>query len=57
MTMTNFDAIYKTVKQVADELNCDMIEAASKMQGQAAKKGDEKMISELHNFKMKVAGL
>ena len=55
--MENFDAIYKTVKQVADELNCDMIEAASKMQGKAAKKGDESMIAELHNFKMKLTGL
>lgn len=55
--MTKFDAMYKVVRKVADELNCDMIEAASKMQGQAAKKGNESMIADLHNFKMKVAGL
>lgn len=54
--MKDFENIYKTVKTVADNLNCDMIQAASKMQGQAAKNGNEAMIDELHKFKMKLIG-
>ncbi len=55
--MTKFEAIYLVVKKVADEINCDLIEAASKMQAQAALKGNEGLIGDLHDFKMKVAGL
>ena len=55
--MTKFESIYLVVKKVADELNVELIEAASKMQGQAAKAGNDSMVQELHDFKMKVAGL
>jgi len=55
--MSKFETIYLVVKKVADELNVDLIDAASKMQYQAAKNGNEDMITDLHNFKMKVAGL
>ena len=55
--MNKFEAIYLVVKKVAEELNVTLIEAASKMQTQAAKKNNEELITDLHNFKMKVAGL
>ena len=55
--MSKFESMRIVVKQVADELNIDLIEAASKMQAQAAKKGNEELITDLHNFKMTVAGL
>lgn len=55
--MTKFEAMSITVKQVADELNVGLIQAASLMQSQAAKKGNEELIADLHNFKMKTLGI
>ena len=54
--MSKFQSMYLVVNKVATELNVDLIEAASKMQGQAAKKGNEELIADLHSFKMKAAG-
>lgn len=55
--MTKFETLYIVVKKVADEINTDLVEAASKMQAQAAKHGNEELITDLHNFKMTVLGL
>ena len=50
--MTKLEAIQIVVEKVAKELNIDLIEAASKMQSQAAKKNNEELITDLHDFKM-----
>lgn len=53
--MSKLQSIYITVNKVAQELNIDLIDAASKIQEQAAKEGNDEMIAELHGFKMKTA--
>ena len=55
--MTKFETIHLVVKKVAEQLNVDLIEAASRMQGVAAKNGNERMVSDLSNFKLKVSGI
>lgn len=55
--MTKLDAIKQVVSKVANELNIDLIEAASKMQATALKNGNEELIKNLHDFKMNELGL
>jgi hypothetical protein len=55
--MTKLEAIKTVVKKVAKELNCGLIEAASKMQATALKNNNESLIADLHEFKMSELGL
>ena len=45
------DAIQATVEAVAAELGCTMIEACTKIQGTAARQGNEALLQDLIDFK------
>ena len=45
------EAIQLTAETVAAELNCTLIEAVTKMQGTAAKQGNEDVLQDLIDFK------
>jgi hypothetical protein len=49
--MTKLEAIAITVKSVAKELNCSIIEAASKMQAQCVKSGKVDLLDDLIEYK------
>ncbi len=55
--MTKLEAIKTVVEKVAKELNCGLIEAASKMQATAAKNNNDLLIADLHKFKINELGL
>ena len=50
------EAIDQKVSEVAEYLNISKIEAISKLQATAAKKGREDIVTALHNYKMDLIG-
>jgi len=51
--MNNFknQSIQAVAQQVADELNCSLLDAVSKMQGTCVKNGNDSMLEDLITFK------
>lgn len=54
--MTKTEAIKQTVSEVAEHLGVSEIEAASKLQATAVKKGREDIAEALHDYKMDLIG-
>lgn len=57
MTKFKREAIQMTAETVAAELNCTVLEAVTKMQGTAAKQGNESLLEDLIEFKRGLIGL
>lgn len=57
--MNNFkrEAIKTTAEFVAAELGCSLLDAVTKMQGTAARDGNEAMLDDLIEFKRELIGL
>jgi hypothetical protein len=49
--MTNHELTIEVVKAVAAELGCSIIDAITKMQAQAAKRGDSEALDALCEYK------
>tara|TARA_R110002020_G_scaffold231553_1_gene442721 strand:- start:403 stop:570 length:168 start_codon:yes stop_codon:yes gene_type:complete len=49
--------VTKEIQDLAKETGVDFIKAASAMQGAAAKKGSEELITVIHNLKMEYLNL
>lgn len=51
------EAIKTTAEFVAAELGCSLLDAVTKMQGTAARDGNEAMLDDLIEFKRELIGL